>query len=40
MIEEKSLPWQELLEVLFRRRLIILALLAVGFLLAATSVAL
>jgi len=40
MIEEKPLPWQELLEVLFRRRALILAAALVGLLLAGTSAAL
>jgi uncharacterized protein involved in exopolysaccharide biosynthesis len=40
MIEERPLPWQELLEVLFRRRALILAVAVVGLLLAATSAAL
>ena len=37
MIEEKPLPWQELLEVLFRRRRIIFGAALVGFTLSATS---
>lgn len=40
MIEEKPLPWQELLEVLFRRRVLILMVGFLGLLLAATSAAL
>ena len=40
MIEEKPLPWQELLEVLFRRRRIIFALALLGFCMSATSAAL
>ena len=38
MIEEKSIPWQELIEVLFRRRVIILTCLGSFLLLAITIV--
>lgn len=38
MIEEKSIPWQELIEVLFRRRRIILGVVFAAMIIAVTAV--